>query len=67
MNSEFRNGSLAWGYDFGTAASGSDLEQSLRGGKPVKGFKTAKAGANKIWASIQGLSESFRRPLAAAL
>jgi len=33
---------------------------SLPGVKPVKGFKTAKAGASKIWESIQGLSEAAK-------
>ena len=31
---------------------------SLPGVKPVKGFKTAKAGASKIWAAIQGLGKA---------
>jgi len=31
---------------------------SLAGVKPVKGFKTAKAGASKIWESIQGLGKA---------
>jgi len=31
---------------------------SLPGVKPAKGFKTAKAGASKIWASIQGLGKA---------
>ena len=31
---------------------------SLPGVKPVKGFKTAKAGASKIWESIQGLGKA---------
>jgi nucleoid-associated protein YgaU len=31
---------------------------SLPGVKPVKGFKTAKAGASKIWDAIQGLGKA---------
>jgi hypothetical protein len=31
---------------------------SLPGVKPVNGFKTAKAGAGKIWESIQGLGKA---------
>ena len=31
---------------------------TLPGVKPVKGFKTAKAGAGKIWESIQGLGKA---------
>jgi len=31
---------------------------SLPGVKPVKAFKTAKAGASKIWESIQGLGKA---------
>jgi len=31
---------------------------SLPGVKPVKGFKTAKAGTSKIWESIQGLGKA---------
>jgi hypothetical protein len=31
---------------------------SLPGVKPAKGFKTAKAGATKIWESIQGLGDA---------
>jgi len=33
---------------------------SLAGVKPVKSFKTAKAGASKIWESIQGLAEAAK-------
>jgi hypothetical protein len=33
---------------------------SLSGAKPVKTFKTAKVGASKIWASIQGLAEAAK-------
>ena len=31
---------------------------SLPGVKPVKGFKTAKAGASKIWESVRGLGKA---------
>jgi hypothetical protein len=33
---------------------------SLPGAKPVKTFKTAKAGASKVWESIQGLAEAAK-------
>jgi len=34
------------------------VHNSLPGAKPVKKFKTAAAGASKIWESIQGLGEA---------
>jgi hypothetical protein len=33
---------------------------TLPGARPVKGFKTAKAGATKIWERIQGLGEAAK-------